>query len=245
MTYRLKKSGQRSQVAALLKTSAAVGAVLMLAACHTSGSSVGTYDPRFVNYEDRHKLTLQQSERNLPLMVGASAHGLTGGDRTALAGFVRSYQSGGEGSLRIRVPQGSANAGAAHRALSDIHTVVARAGGNPSRILVERYHVGNPSAHAPIMVVYDRIAAVTNECGDWSDNFNPPFEQSDYFNYGCATQANLGAMLEDPRDLVRPRGMGRPDAGRRAQVLANYRQGEPTATRASEDAEAAVSEVEQ
>lgn len=245
MMYRLRKSSHSASMSTVLRVGLAAGAALTLAACHTTSSSTGTYDPRFLNYDQRHPLTLQQSERSLPLMVGANAHGLTGGDRTALAGFIRSYHAQGEGALTIRVPQGSANAGAAHNALGDIHSVVAGAGGNPSRILVERYHVDTPSAHAPILVVYDRIAAVTNPCGEWSDNFNPPLEQSDYYNFGCASQANLGAMLEDPRDLVRPRGMGQPDAGRRAQVLANYRLGEPTATLTTEESEASVSDVEQ
>ena len=220
-------------------------AALALSACHHTSVSMSTYDPRFMNYDQRHALALQQQEHVLPLLVGAHASGLTSGDRTALSGFMQSYAAQGEGALRIRVPQGSANASAARRALGDIHNVVASSGGNPSAIRVEHYHVGNPSAHAPIMVIYDRLEAVTNPCGDWSDTINPPLEQSDYYNFGCASQANLGAMLADPRDLVRPRGVGYPDAGRRAEVLAAYRRGEPTATQSSEESAASIAEVGQ
>lgn len=223
-----------------------LGAVaLALSACHHTSSSMSTYDPRFMNYDQRHALTLQQQENTLPLLVGAHGSGLTSGDRTALSGFMQSYGAQGEGALRIRVPEGSANAGAARHALGDIHDVVASSGGNPGAIHVERYHVGNPSAHAPILVVYDRLEAVTNPCGTWPDPFNPPLEQSDYYNFGCASQANLGAMLADPRDLVRPRGIGYPDAGRRAEVLAAYRRGEPTATQAGEESAASIAEVGQ
>jgi pilus assembly protein CpaD len=219
-------------------------AAVALAACSTSAHQSQS-DPRYLNYDERHPLMLRQQEHSLPLLVGENANGLTQGDRTALSGFMQSYASQGEGALRIRVPQGSQNAHAASQALGEIHDVVSQAGGNPSAVLVERYHVGNPTAHAPIMVIFDRLEAVTNECGYWGDRINPPLEQSDFYNFGCASQSNLGAMLEDPRDLVRPRGVGYPDAGRRAEVLAAYRRGEPTATQVAEEAQAAVSEVGQ
>lgn len=246
MTHVPSSSSQRHCRSKLfMRTGFLCVTMLSLAACQHTRSAESTYDPRFMEYEQRHPLTLQQQEHNLPLLVGANASGLTSGDRTALSGFMQSYQSQGEGSLRIRVPQGSMNASAAHNALGDIHDVVAAAGGNPSGILVERYEVNNSTAHAPILVIFDRIEAVTNECGTWSDNFNPSHERTDYYNFGCASQSNFGAMLADPRDLVRPRGVGYPDAGRRAEVLAAYRRGEPTATQQAEQSSAAVAEVEQ
>ena len=220
-------------------------AALALGACNTTRDSMGTYDPRFMNYDQRHALSLRQQEATLPLLVGASASGLTNGDRMALAGFMQTYAAQGEGSLRVRVPEGSQNSHAAVHALGDIHDIVAGAGGNPGAVRVERYQVGNPQAHAPILVVFDRLEAVTNACGSWADSFNPPLEQSDYYNFGCASQANFGAALADPRDLVRPRGVGHPDAGRRAEVLAAYRRGQPTGTVSTSESEASVAQVGQ
>lgn len=238
---RKERQGQRS----LIRLGILSVAALSLAACQHSRSVESTYDPRFMEYEQRHPLRLQQGEQTLPLLVGADANGLTSGDRTALSGFMQSYQSQGEGSLRFRVPEGSVNAASSRRALSDIHDIVLASGGNPAIIRVERYQVNDPTAHAPILAVFDRVEAVTNECGTWGDNFNPSHDRTDYYNFGCATQSNLGAMLADPRDLVRPRGVGYPDAGRRAEVLARYRRGEVTATTASEDRQAAIAEVDQ
>ncbi|MFN3170830.1 MAG: CpaD family pilus assembly protein [Hyphomicrobiales bacterium] len=242
MTDKVSSSAKRAKA---LRVGLLGTAMLALSACSSMHSATGTYDPRFMNYDQRHALSLQQQEATLPLLVGANAVGLTSGDRTALSGFMQSYASQGEGALRIRVPQGSQNAHAATNALGDIHDVVSQSGGNPSAVHVEHYQVGSPNAHAPIIVVYDRLEAVTNPCGTWADPFNPPGEQSDYYNFGCASQANLGAALADPRDLVRPRGVGHPDAGRRAEVLAAYRRGEPTATQSSEEAQASVAEVGQ
>lgn len=239
------RPGTKRNRSPLIRACLAGTAFLVLVGCQHGSQASLTDDPRFVSYDQRHALSLRQQEHTLPLLVGANASGLTGGDRTALSGFMQSYASQGEGQLRIRVPQGSANARAATDALADIHDVVATSGGNPAAIGVEHYPVGDPNAHAPIMVVFDRLEAVTNQCGDWSDIINPPNQQADYYNFGCASQANFGAILADPRDLVRPRGVGYPDAGRRAEVLARYRRGEVTATQASDDRQAAIAEVDQ
>ncbi|MEM6712545.1 MAG: CpaD family pilus assembly protein [Pseudomonadota bacterium] len=215
---------------------------LALAACNTA-SHYGGFDPRALNYDQRHALSLQQQEHTLPLLIGEGARGLTPGDRTALDGFVRSYSSQGSGSLEVRVPSGSANAAAATHALAEIHDIVAGAGGHPSRIAVHHYQVQSGHAHAPVYVAYNRLEAVTSECGRWPDGVNQPGSQSDYFNFGCATQSNFGAMLDDPRDLIRPRGVGRPDAGRRAEVLARYRRGEPTGSEPNDPEGASVADV--
>lgn len=238
------RRGSKQRQSALVRGFMVGTAFLVLAGCQHGSQATPTDDPRFVSYDQRHALSLRQQEHTLPLLVGQNASGLTGGDRTALSGFMQSYSAQGEGQLRIRVPQGSANAHAATNALADIHDVVASAGGNPAAIGVEHYQVGDPTAHAPIVVVFDRLEAVTNQCGDWSDIVNPPNQQADYYNFGCASQANFGAMLADPRDLVRPRGVGYPDAGRRAEVLARYRRGEETTTARPADGNGGVAEVE-
>jgi pilus assembly protein CpaD len=40
--------------------------------------------------------------------------------------------------------------------------------------------------------------------------------------------ANLAAQIDDPRDIMRPRGMTPSDSGRAAVVFSAYRAGEPT-----------------
>jgi pilus assembly protein CpaD len=51
-----------------------------------------------------------------------------------------------------------------------------------------------------------------------------------YWNLGCANQRNLAAMVENPADLVQPRGETPAWSGRRSTVLDKYRKGESTAT---------------
>ena len=56
------------------------------------------------------------------------------------------------------------------------------------------------------------------------------FENQPYWNLGCASQRNLAAMVDNPADLVQPRGETPAYTMRRTTVLDKYRQGESTAT---------------
>jgi pilus assembly protein CpaD len=51
-------------------------------------------------------------------------------------------------------------------------------------------------------------------------------ENRPYWNLGCASQRNLAAMVENPADLVQPRGETPPYAPRRNNVLTRYTKGE-------------------
>ena len=55
-------------------------------------------------------------------------------------------------------------------------------------------------------------------------------ENRPYWNLGCATQRNLAAMVDNPADLVQPRGETPAYTGRRTIVLDKYRRGESPAT---------------
>jgi pilus assembly protein CpaD len=56
------------------------------------------------------------------------------------------------------------------------------------------------------------------------------FENQPPWNFGCASQRNLAAMVDNPADLVQPRGETPADVTRRTQVMGAYRQGQPTGT---------------
>jgi pilus assembly protein CpaD len=77
--------------------------------------------------------------------------------------------------------------------------------------------------------------ASAGPCGLWPNDIGPSGdrkynENGQYYNFGCAHQRNLAAMVENPADLVQPRGDTPSYAGRRSVVLDKYRKGEGTAT---------------
>ena len=65
----------------------------------------------------------------------------------------------------------------------------------------------------------------------WRLRYDPVWcENRPYWNLGCAYQRNLAAMVDNPADLVQPRGETPIYAARRTQALDKYRKGEATAT---------------
>ncbi|MEO0498747.1 MAG: CpaD family pilus assembly lipoprotein, partial [Pseudomonadota bacterium] len=49
------------------------------------------------------------------------------------------------------------------------------------------------------------------------------FENRNYQNFGCASQANFATQLADPKDLVTPRASSPVDAEQRAEVFKIYK----------------------
>lgn len=81
-----------------------------------------------------------------------------------------------------------------------------------------------------VRVVASRTTASVPGCPDWApeDNGVAP-RQNTSTNFGCATNANLAAMIADPNDLIR----GRTDSGTGAATTASrairvYRERPPT-----------------
>ena len=49
------------------------------------------------------------------------------------------------------------------------------------------------------------------------------WQNRSYWNFGCASQNNLAAQLDNPMDLVAPRAMTPIDAQNRSKVIQTYR----------------------
>jgi pilus assembly protein CpaD len=70
----------------------------------------------------------------------------------------------------------------------------------------------------------------------WPDDLGPSLlnkgysENKSYYNFGCAYQRNLAAMIDNPADLEQPRSETAAYTIRRSEAFEKYRKGEPTAT---------------
>ena len=82
-----------------------------------------------------------------------------------------------------------------------------------------------PTPRPPIRLSFVAVTAITGDCGQWpTDLFGPSIrDNTNWENFGCATQQNLAAQIANPADLVGPRGMTPIDAQRRAEVIRMYR----------------------
>lgn len=56
-----------------------------------------------------------------------------------------------------------------------------------------------------VRIVVSRAVASVPGCPDWKDRFEADFQGGLSYNYGCATNGNLAAMIANPEDLVQGR----------------------------------------
>ena len=104
-----------------------------------------------------------------------------------------------------------------------------------------RVEPGDDAAGGAIVVAFNSYAADGPRCGrDWK-SFTQSSDNTANSNFGCATTANLAAMIANPADLAAPRPEDPADAGRRQNVLTKYRAGSVTSTSSDSQATGHVS----
>lgn len=78
-------------------------------------------------------------------------------------------------------------------------------------------------------VIVSRMTAGVPGCPDWHNARSPGGQLSTHSNYGCATNANLAAMIADPNDLVLGQaGASATDAATASKAVKAYRDRTPT-----------------
>lgn len=215
-----------SRVAMALIGSFAVAA--LVSGCAPREPQVtGTIDTD--GFHTRHPIVVEEGNETLDVPVGAQAARLPINLAATVESFGREARRRGASGVVVMVPSGSANETAAHRLTRDITAALVR-GGVPSHAIERRsYPAEGPEDVAPIRIAYPRLVArVPHECGEWPTSALSDFGNRDYWNFGCATQSNIAAMVDNPVDLVAPAPLGPTDATRRAVVLQAYRKGEKT-----------------
>lgn len=195
-------------------------------------------DPRTPLDQYRAQVVPQADEVRLAI----HAQGISGPQADALAGLVHAWRSHDGGPIRLQAPVGGADSAAAYRMGESVRAFLVSQGVPHTEIQVAGYDAaGSPAA--PMVVGYERYVAQVPRCGESWENLTSTAKNSTPANFGCAVTANFAAQLANPADLVRPRDMDPADAARRAVVLDNYRRGEPTSTKADEQAKGALSQV--
>jgi pilus assembly protein CpaD len=217
------KSNRRRQGgrAALL---AAVGAIL--AGCtHVQSAKIDRHVivgsvPE--DYRTTHPIAIEEGVETLDVPVGLNTVRLTEGMRQKIGAFAQGYLKSGTAAIVIVAPAGSGNQIAARGVAGEIEAELLAHGISPAEIQRRNYRAAPTEATAPIRVAYSRIGAHTAACGPWPDQLNRNPDNRNYFAFGCATQQNLAAMIDNPTDLLYPRAMTPPDAARKSGVVGNY-----------------------
>lgn len=203
----------------LLPLAAALALSSALAAC--MGAETGSLSPIPLTPTQRFTLQVEPGLERIALAVHET--GLTANQTDALASIANRFGIEGAPVLRIEAPSGddTVSADFAYR----IKAALEQRGIGP----VEVVAYSAPDPRAPVLVGYETLRAVVPQCGTQWESLTRTASNQTPSNFGCAITANLAAQIENPRDIVAPRGMTPASAGRRTVVFDNYRKGEATA----------------
>ncbi|MGJ4888176.1 CpaD family pilus assembly protein [Bradyrhizobium sp. HKCCYLRH3099] len=243
----MAKSSVRDGRRALQRLSAIAGLALTLGACnYTTGEVVATIPD---DYKMRHPIAIEEGRQSTVVFIGSGRGGLTSQQRADVAGLARNWLREGTGGIVAEVPTGTSNARAAADAYREIRATLT-AGGVPGHAISLRNTMpDDPRQLAVIRLTYPKIAAVAGPCGLWPDDLgpninNPGYSSNQHYqNFGCATQRNLAAMIDNPADLEQPRAETASYTPRRSALFEKYRKGESTAVTYPETDKAKLSET--
>lgn len=193
---------------------------------------------------DRHQPTAVRAIQTEAIEVAPGQTELSHADRATLRSFASDYLRYGHGALVVETPSGGANADAAsllaheaRRALVDAGVSYAAIAGSTREPIAE---------NAPILVSFSRYEARAPDCAPlWEQDLGHQSNNQPWDSFGCATNFNLAAMVEDPADLDHPRDEDPRDSGRRTTVMEAYRAGEQTHAPRSADERISISNVAQ
>lgn len=229
-----------------------LGALLLasvaLGACNTTTAEVVTASVPD-DYRARHPITVQEGDQSIVVFVGHGRGGLSATQRADVAGLARTWVREGTGAIVADVPVDTPNARAAESAFHEIRAVLAAVGVPSHGIVRHAYHPDDPRMLPPIRLSYPRISAVAGPCGQWPNDLGPSIfdpsynENKPYYNFGCATQRNLAAMIDNPADLAQPRSETPAYTARRTIAFDRYRKGNTTTTVYPESDKAKLSDT--
>ncbi len=211
-------------------------ALRLLAATCLAGLLAGCYQTKVAqneyptDYRERHPITLKEGERRVEIFLGRNRGGLNPGQRADVLSFAQQWKREATSGIIIDVPKGGPTDHAAADSMREVHSILAASGVPGNAVYVRNYRPSATSL-ASIKINYTRLVAEAGPCGKWPDNLGPGqdasyMENKPYWNLGCAYQRNMAAMIDNPADLVQPRGEQPAYSARRSVAIDKYRKGE-------------------
>ncbi|MGY3449953.1 CpaD family pilus assembly protein [Bradyrhizobium sp. USDA 4353] len=220
---------RRLQLAAAL-----AGTAVLLGACNFRRDPAVTASIPD-DYRLRHPIAVQEAPDSLVVFVGQGRGGLMAEQRAEVMGLAQSWMRQGTGAIVADVPTGTPNARAAADSMREIQSLFAAAGVPPQGLTVRNYQPKDPRQMAAIRLSYPKLSATAGPCGVWPDDLGPSIKNKNWFdnkpdwNFGCAYQRNMAAMVDNPADLVQPRAETPSYTTRRTALFEKYRKGASTA----------------
>lgn len=222
--------GRRGRTA--LRLLALGSLAVMLGGCYQTSRVAEARYP--TDYRERHPITLKEGERTVEVFIGRNRGGLTPSQRADVLAFALAWRRDAMSGIIVDVPRGGGIDHAASDSMREVHSIFAASGVPRNAVYVRNYRPA-PAALASIKINYSKLVAEAGPCGQWPKDLGPSIDSDyiknrPYWNLGCATQRNLASMVDNPADLVQPRGEGPAYNARRTVAIEKYRKGEHPST---------------
>jgi len=224
-----------------------VGLAVALGACKHTDEELTASVPN--DYRQRHPIAIQEADQSVVIFVGHARGGLSASQRADVMGVAQTWLREGTGAISADLPVDTPNARAAADSFREIQALLAAAGVPPRGLVVRHYHPEDPRQMAAIRLNYPKISAVAGPCGLWPEDLGPSiknksyYENKPYYNFGCAYQRNMAAMVDNPSDFVQPRSETPAYTARRTAAFEKYRKGTTTTTAYPESDKAKLSDT--
>jgi len=211
----------------VLRLLLASGVATSLTGCYRTDVAQVEYP---VDYRQRHPIVVREGEAGVEVLIGRNRGGLTPSQRADILAFAQDWRHKAGSGIIIEIPRGGPTDRAATESMREIQSIFA-AVGVPSSAIYSRHYRPTRSALGSIKLSYSKLVAEAEPCGEWPADLGPSIKSDDfenwpYWNLGCANQRNLASMIDNPADLIQPRGETPPYSARRSIALDRYRKGE-------------------
>lgn len=120
----------------------------------------------------------------------------------AIDEFASDFGKKAAGLINVQIGATSPSDPLAQSFATDVTAVLTSRGVPPQAIQLTFATDPNSAKYGRAIMQFPIYVALADECGTWKDRpeFTPVNENT--YNFGCATQRNIAAMVVNPRDLV-------------------------------------------
>lgn len=218
-------SGAARRAARLLLVA---GMALAVSGCYVAKDTTASIPD---DYRKRHPIAIKESDRTVELFIGRNRATLTPEQRADVLAFAHVWRREATGGIIIDVPAQTPNQAAASQVVQEVRSILTAAGVPPRGVILRPYTPKDPAKLATVRLNYPRMTAEAGPCGLWPHDLGATMDTAynqnrPYWNLGCANQRNLAAMVDNPADLVQPRGETGIYEARRSAAIEKYRKGE-------------------
>ncbi|MDY0870770.1 CpaD family pilus assembly protein [Dongia rigui] len=151
-------------------------------------------------YGEQHPIKVETRTALLILDPGPGGR-VQNADLPAITEFSSDFGKKAAGGITVRVGAANAADPLAQAFATDVMQVLASRGIPAAAVQLSFATDPQSAKYGRAVMEYPIYVALADECGTWKDRpeFTPLNENT--YNFGCATQRNIAAMIVNPKDL--------------------------------------------